>query len=157
MKKRFLAMVALAVVLAGGGAWLALGGGEEAAPTGLLRPADTALVALGEKVYAAECAACHGANLEGEPNWQTRGADGLLPAPPHDASGHTWHHADEVLFNITKHGIERYAGPGYRSSMPAYEGILSDEEIVAVLSYIKSRWPKEVQAQHDLINQARQP
>ena len=82
-----------------------------------------------------------------------RGPDGLLPAPPHDASGHTWHHPDEVLFRITKHGVASVAGdPGYKSSMPAYDGQLSDAEIVAVLSWIKAQWPAAVRQKHDQIN-----
>ena len=123
-----------------------------------LRPADPQLLALGEKVYVTHCAACHGARLEGQPNWRERGADGRLPAPPHDASGHTWHHADALLVRLTKLGVARVAGlKDYNSAMPAYEGVLSDEEIVAVLSWIKSQWPAEVQAKHDQINaQARQ-
>tara|TARA_Y100000994_G_scaffold18618_1_gene13691 strand:+ start:542 stop:661 length:120 start_codon:yes stop_codon:yes gene_type:complete len=28
--------------------------------------------------------------------------------------------------------------------MPAFEGMLSDQEIVAVLSYIKSTWPQKI-------------
>ena len=77
-----------------------------------LRPDDAAVTALGQRVYAAQCAACHGAGLEGQPNWRERGPDGRLPAPPHDASGHTWHHPDELLFRITKRraGCRRAAG-----------------------------------------------
>jgi mono/diheme cytochrome c family protein len=100
-------------------------------------------VARGKRVYEAHCAACHGARLEGQPNWRERLPSGRFPAPPHDATGHTWHHSDALLFNITKHGIERYAPPGYESDMPAFKGILSDEEIWAVLAYIKSNWPEE--------------
>lgn len=119
----------------------------------LLRPADPALLALGERVYAQQCAACHGANLEGQPNWRERDAQGFLPAPPHDASGHTWHHPDRQLFELTKYGVAEAANlPGYASRMPAYAGVLSDEEIVAVLSWIKSRWPAEIRAQHDRLN-----
>src|SRR3712207_630865 len=55
-------------------------------------PANAAQVALGRQVYAANCASCHGANLEGQPNWQQDLPAGGRPAPPHDASGHTWHH-----------------------------------------------------------------
>jgi mono/diheme cytochrome c family protein len=118
-----------------------------------LRPADPQALALGEKVYVTHCAACHGARLEGQPNWRERQADGRLPAPPHDASGHTWHHADALLVRLTKLGVARAAGlKDYDSAMPAYEGVLSDEEIVAVLSWIKSQWPVEVQAKHDQIN-----
>ncbi|XWN33052.1 MAG: cytochrome c [Devosia sp.] len=120
----------------------------------MLQPNDRDVVAVGEAVYAAQCASCHGANLEGEPNWRERGPDGRLPAPPHDETGHTWHHPDEMLFELTKSGLPKQIGNGepYYSNMPAYETMLSDEEIVAVLSYIKSRWPDDVQARHDELN-----
>lgn len=118
-----------------------------------LTPANAERLAVGERVYRAHCATCHGQHLEGQANWRQRGADGLLPAPPHDASGHTWHHPDETLFRITKYGVAAVIGdPGYATSMPVYEGALSDEEIVAVLSWIKSRWPPSVQRKHDEIN-----
>ena len=75
------------------------------------------------------------------------------PAPPHDASGHTWHHPDEVLFRITKYGVAKAANlKNYESAMPAYEDRLSDEEIVAVLSWIKSTWPPEIRARVDRVN-----
>jgi len=102
-------------------------------------------LALGAKLYAQHCASCHGANLEGQPDWRKRLPNGRFPAPPHDASGHTWHHPDEVLFAITKHGLAPpYAPAGYESDMPAFGGKLSDQEIRAVLAYIESRWPPEV-------------
>lgn len=101
------------------------------------------LLARGKQLYAVHCAACHGVKLEGQPNWRQRLPNGKFPAPPHDASGHTWHHADELLFNITKNGIEPYAPPGHRSDMPAFRDRLSDEEIRAVLAFIKSTWPEE--------------
>jgi mono/diheme cytochrome c family protein len=101
---------------------------------------DARQIALGEKVYAANCASCHGARLEGQPQWQRRLPNGRMPAPPHDETGHTWHHPDDVLFGITKYGVARYAPPGYESDMPAFAGKLSDDEIRAVLAYIKSQW-----------------
>lgn len=101
-------------------------------------------VALGERVYAEACASCHGANLEGQPNWQTRNADGKLPAPPHDETGHTWHHPDAQLFAITKFGLAPIAGADYATDMPAFEGTLTDAEIMAALAYIKSRWPEKI-------------
>lgn len=120
-----------------------------------LRPDDAALTAVGERVYAAHCAACHGTRLEGQPNWRERGPDGTLPAPPHDASGHTWHHPDELLFRITKQGVARAANlKDYVSAMPAYEGVLGDEEIVAVLSWIKAQWPEDIRARHDELNRS---
>ena len=103
------------------------------------------LVALGATVYEQHCAACHGRELEGEPDWRRRKADGMLPAPPHDATGHTWHHSDELLFRLTRDGLGVIAGEDYRSAMPAYGGILSDREIWSVLAYIKSRWPADIQ------------
>jgi mono/diheme cytochrome c family protein len=98
-------------------------------------------LALGQKIYAQHCAACHGAKLEGQPDWRERLPNGRMPAPPHDESGHTWHHTDRVLFGITKQGLTPpYAPPGYQSDMPAFAGKLSDEEIRAVLAYIQSHW-----------------
>jgi mono/diheme cytochrome c family protein len=102
---------------------------------------DPAQLAAGQKLYAQHCAACHGPRLEGQPDWRRRLPNGRLPAPPHDESGHTWHHPDEVLFAITKHGmVPPYAPPGYASDMPAFGGTLSDGEIRAVLAYIESHW-----------------
>ena len=104
-------------------------------------PRDAARLALGAKVYAQHCSSCHGAKLEGQPNWRARGPNGRLPAPPHDESGHTWHHPDRVLFAISKNGlVPPYAPKDYESDMPAFGGKLSDEEIWAVLAYIKSHW-----------------
>jgi S-disulfanyl-L-cysteine oxidoreductase SoxD len=121
-------------------------------PVALL-PNDAKVLTLGASVYTARCAACHGLKLEGQPEWRSRGPDGLLPAPPHDESGHTWHHADDLLFRITKFGVGAAINDrDYKSTMPAFEGVLSDEEIIAVLSWIKSHWPPQVRAHNDEIN-----
>lgn len=103
---------------------------------------DARQVALGQSVYAANCAQCHGRKLEGQPDWQAPLANGRLPAPPHDASGHTWHHSDEMLFNITRNGLKPYAGETYESDMPVFADILKDEEIRAAIEFIKSTWPE---------------
>ena len=105
-------------------------------------------VAEGKNIYFAECASCHGADLEGQDNWQQRDANGYLPAPPHDASGHTWHHDDQLLFNLTKYGVQWIAGKDYKSNMPAFESVLTDDQIWNVLAYIKSQWPKEIAMRH---------
>ena len=144
------------VVIAGGGAAL-IGAALYAYTTVLaetdrvvLQDTDPVIVALGASVYEANCASCHGANLEGQANWRSPGYDGRLPAPPHDATGHTWHHDVDTLFRLTKYGTGALIGdPDYASNMPIYEGVLSDEEIIAVLSYIKSTWPDDVRARHD--------
>ncbi len=101
-------------------------------------------LALGRGIYQAHCAACHGADLEGQANWRQRGADGPLPAPPHDETGHTWHHPDGQLFVMTKHGTAALVGPGYETTMTGFGEVLSDTEIRAVLAYIKSHWPETV-------------
>jgi mono/diheme cytochrome c family protein len=119
----------------------------------MLRPDDPRVLAAGERIYADQCASCHGDRLQGQPDWRTRGADGLLPAPPHDAAGHTWHHPDEMLFRITKFGVASIVGdPGYKTSMPVYGGQLTDDEIIAVLSWIKAQWPAQVRQKHDQMN-----
>ena len=103
---------------------------------------NTALVGWGGKVYAAHFAACHGAKLEGQPDWRRPGPDGRLPAPPHDETGHTWHHSDRYLIHVVQRGI--VAGedrpPDYQGNMPGFAQSLSREEIVAVLSFIKNNW-----------------
>ena len=100
---------------------------------------------LGQRLYAEHCAACHGAKLEGQPDWRARLPNGRMPAPPHDDSGHTWHHPDAVLFGITKYGlVPPYAPPGYASDMRGFADRLSDAQIRAVLAYIASRWSSEV-------------
>ncbi len=109
-------------------------------------------LALGKKVYDAQCAACHGVNLEGQPNWRLRLPNGMLPAPPHDASGHTWHHPDRQLFDMTKYGTAALAGPGYKSTMRGFGDVLSDTEIRASLVYIKSHWPKNIRARQARIS-----
>lgn len=116
-------------------------------------PNDAAQVAQGRAVYAAQCASCHGAKLEGQPNWRQRQPNGRLPAPPHDASGHTWHHPDRALFEITRDGIAAHAPKGYESDMPAFDQTLSDADIWAVLAYIKSRWPPQIRERQARLSQ----
>ncbi len=138
-----------AVAVAGIAAWYVLSPG---APAGA--DADNpARVALGKRVYAQQCASCHGVRLEGQPDWRSRNPDGTLPAPPHDASGHTWHHPDGQLFDLTRRGGQASAPPGFVSAMPGFGAALTDKEIWASLAYIKSRWPRNVRARQAAINE----
>ncbi len=114
---------------------------------------DAEQLALGREVYTDACASCHGANLEGQPNWKVRQANGRLPAPPHDDTGHTWHHPDQVLFEMTKLGVETFGPEGYESDMLGFADILSDDRIWAVLAYIKSTWPANIRARQDSLTQ----
>lgn len=113
--------------------------------TAYISPSDKAMVSRGKAVYDQYCAACHGANLEGQPEWRKRLPNGRLPAPPHDESGHTWHHADALLVDIVKNGLVpgRTAPDGYESDMPGFTNVLTDADVIAVLAYIKSKWPAE--------------
>ena len=97
-------------------------------------------VSTGQTLYQQHCATCHGANLEGQPNWKQPLPTGGLPAPPHNDTGHTWHHPDQLLFRITKTGGQTVAGSGFKSNMPAFQDVLSDADIWAVLAFIKSTW-----------------
>lgn len=119
-----------------------------AAPAVAGDPAD---IENGRVLYGQHCASCHGANLEGQPNWQTVGADGKVRAPPHDATGHTWQHTDDELFRFTKFSMKDVAPPGYVSDMPAFDGALSDDQIRAILAFIKSRWPHDIRAYQAMI------
>jgi len=100
----------------------------------------------GAALYQQNCASCHGAELQGQPDWRSPGPDGRLPAPPHDATGHTWHHGDEILFRITRDGTAAVVGGGYASDMPGFGDALTDAEIRAILDYIKSTWPERERA-----------
>ena len=146
MSRRVLATItvtalAAALVLAAAGYFVRHNREPDRADAG-----DARLVARGAIVYQQNCASCHGVRLEGQPNWRQPKADGTLPAPPHDVTGHTWHHSDAVLFQVTKWGSASVAGAGFKSGMPTYADVLDDGDIWAALAYIKSHWPPDIQA-----------
>ena len=111
---------------------------------GAAEPSKREQIAVGSKVYAQHCASCHGDNLQGQPNWRKQLSSGKLPAPPHDETGHTWHHPDWQLFEMTKSGRNPFAVANRKTDMPAFAAVLTDEEIWAVLEFIKSRWPEKI-------------
>ncbi len=150
MNKSLVLILSGIILLGGMGAYFIMQPPKyQPSTTGFLKPGNLELVAQGELIYKQSCAACHGVNLEGQNNWRSPDEEGFLPAPPHDESGHTWHHRDELLFDLTKFGSAAFAGENFKSRMPQFEGLLSDEDIIAVLSYIKSTWPQEIQKRHD--------
>lgn len=149
MRHRLAGRLAAVLALSAGLAWSGLATGQDGRPD----PGNPGVVERGKVVYDEHCARCHGENLEGEPNWQRRKPNGELPAPPHNASGHTWHHSDKQLFDMVKNGTVATLPPGYKTGMPAYKDKLSDADIWAGLSYIESTWPSEIRAKRQRMNQ----
>ena len=103
-------------------------------------------LARGEAIYTEACASCHGANLEGQPDWRSPGPDGRLPAPPHDETGHTWHHPDRLLLDLTMRGTAAVVGGGYESNMPGFSDAYAEDELRDVLDWMKTQWPERERA-----------
>ena len=98
-------------------------------------------VSQGATVFQENCAACHGKQAEGAPEWRNVGPDGKYPAPPLNGTGHGWHHPLRILFQVVKKG-----SPGGQGMMPAWGGKLSDDEIIAVIAWFQSKWPDQIYA-----------
>jgi mono/diheme cytochrome c family protein len=112
-------------------------GGSEAGPP----PLDATLIAEGKPLYDAYCASCHGIDGAGAEDWKTVNADGSYPPPPHDSTGHTWHHSDRLLIDLIANGSD-FA----QSRMPAFGDRLSTGQIEAILEHIKTWWGPEERA-----------
>jgi mono/diheme cytochrome c family protein len=97
----------------------------------------------GRAIYEQHCASCHGVNAEGAPNWQERDARGELPAPPHNAEGHTWRHSDADLYEMVSKGWRDPFNKSKRLTMPAFGGEMSPAQIRAVIGYLKTLWKPE--------------
>ena len=85
----------------------------------------------GAVVYASKCAACHQASGLGIP--------GVFPP----LAGSEWvAGSDKVLVQIPLHGVAGsigVKGVTYQGAMPSFS-TLSDEEIAAVLTHVRSQW-----------------
>ena len=112
---------------------------------------------LGQQVYIQNCASCHGENGEGQfpdaPMQPDR--TGRIGAPPHNGEGHTWHHDDDLLYQIVREGGMGNAQMFY--PMPAFGEQLSEEEIEAVIFYIRTFWTEEQRQRQQAISNATQP
>ncbi|MBW3620768.1 MAG: cytochrome c [Actinobacteria bacterium] len=98
-------------------------------------PADPGTIARGQEIYEASCVGCHGGPTGGEIN--------EIP-PRHNAEGHTWHHGDCILEEIIRDGPEpRPEAPEDFPTMPAFADELRDDDIAAVLAYIRTWWTEE--------------
>ena len=132
---------------------MAVFAGRHYAQTASNAASSAEVIEQGRQIYADQCASCHGAQLEGQPDWKTPLPSGRLPAPPHDAGGHTWHHPDDILFRIVREGTAAIVGGGYESDMPGFADLLCDAEIRAVLAYIKSTWPERERTYQENVSQ----
>ena len=117
--------------------------GAIARAAGELPALDPNLVESGRKVYEQYCASCHGINSEGALNWQQRDQNGELPAPPHNAEGHTWRHSDAMLYDMISNGLRDPFNKTTRLTMPAFADVLSPQQIQTVISYLKTMWTAE--------------
>lgn len=117
------------------------------ADSSFLRWRDPAVVVHGHALYRSHCASCHaipggnGANLS------------ISGAPPHDESGHTWQHPDHALFQLVRDGVAvANCVPVDPERMPKFRDVISDADLIAILSFIKSTWPEETRQHHDQVN-----
>lgn len=122
--------------------------GDTAPNEGIIAPAaaGSETYTLGQTVYSTQCSTCHGTNGEGQfPDAPLQpDITGRYGAPPHDDTGHTWHHDDDLLIQIIREG--GMGDPVNFYVMPALESVLSEREIEAVIAYIKTMWTEEQQA-----------
>jgi mono/diheme cytochrome c family protein len=105
----------------------------------VVRNIDFAQVQRGGKIFQQNCAKCHGAEAEGDPNWRHRDASGMFPPPPLNGTAHTWHHPIAVLKQVITNG-----SPNGMGRMPAWGGKLSEQEIEDVIAWFQAKWPDEV-------------
>ncbi len=106
---------------------------------------DDAAIVAGRAIYTGFCASCHGSSLQGQPDWQSLGADGRYPAPPHTVTGHTWHHSETDLFDYVSLGgraVLDQMGVAFDSNMPGFADRLNPDHIGSILSFIKAAWPE---------------
>ncbi len=144
----FGSLAVLAALLLAGGYGGSTTGGSQLAGTQAAPTLDATLVAQGKIIYESSCASCHGVNGEGQTGWQDQQPDGTSLAPAHTVEGHTWHHPDSYLFQYVSEGGKAFETPELKATMPGFGGTYSRDEIIFVLTYVKSFWgPQEIATQ----------
>ena len=116
-------------------------------PASTVPPVGDTATSSGQAIFRANCAVCHGAKGEGQPDWHIKKPDGVLPAPPLNGDGHTWHHGDGTLYTYVSRGGKVFESPdipSFKSGMPAFGEVLSHDDIIAVIEYVKSLWGDKV-------------
>ena len=142
------AFIYVSLILGGAGVWWFAWGpgtGGDGDSQDFIWPLEMTELAIGRSVHRTYCAQCHGIQGVGAPNWAQQHSNGTFPPPPHDSTGHAWHHSDNYLYRIIRDGgkfLEEQSDEmlGFVSAMPAWGDSLSPKEIQAVIIYIKSLW-----------------
>lgn len=122
---------------------------------GFLLWRDSGTVARGRVLYKVNCGGCH-EMPDGSPGSVNISDD--EPAPRHDSRGHTWQHPDFALFQLVRDGVAvANCVPPDPNKMPKFRDVLTDAEIVSVLSYIKSTWPADILESNNTTNKMYDP
>lgn len=100
-----------------------------------LQPNEQRFDADGEKIYVTRCMSCH--QMDGT------GISGVFPP----LIGSEWVEGDKGrLIRLVLHGMMgeiEVNGVKYSGAMPPWKSFLNDEEMAAVLTYIRSAWSNE--------------
>ena len=93
--------------------------------------ADAASIAVGKKLYTAQCASCHGESGKGD------GKAGVTLNPkPSDLTDGTWKHGttDGEIFTLIRDGAAK-------TSMRGYGGRMTAQELWSVVNYVRTLGP----------------
>lgn len=93
----------------------------------------------GLKLFTEHCAVCHGAQAQETVDWKTPTETGQYPPPPLNGTAHAWHHPLSVLQTVIRGG-----GAPMGGVMPAWGGVLTDDEITATIAAFQSYWSDEI-------------
>jgi mono/diheme cytochrome c family protein len=123
---------------------LACGKKEEApasgalqAPLGADRLLSVEAVVRGARLYQEHCAQCHGPEAQGHPDWEN---PKVIAAPPLNGTGNEWKRRKADLVAIIRRGAKR----GQETTMPGWDGRLTDQEIEDVIAWFQALWPMDV-------------
>lgn len=97
-------------------------------------------IQTGQKIFANDCAVCHGDKAQGlTKDWKQTLADGTYSAPPLNGSAHAWHHPMKILLRTTQNG-----GVPLGGTMPGFKNKLSQSEQLAAIAYFQNFWSDEI-------------
>lgn len=113
---------------------------------------DPAMTKRGAHIYWRQCGSCHGNHLQGQPFWRLVDEDSGRRAPALDFTGRAWGRSDADLFHVVKYGAYPDRSSARPSQMPAFEGNLDDRDVLAVVAFVKARWPMGLRALQALRN-----